>query len=53
LVLGIDVKDVETNALCFTGLIQQTIALSFLERRRDRIFVELFQFAHIFAELNG
>src|SRR5262245_25025873 len=46
LVIGIDSKNIEANALRFARLVEQTVALSLLQRGGNGIFVELFQFGH-------
>src|SRR5438093_5750158 len=39
-------ENIEADALRFARFVEQTVALSFFERRRNCVFVERFQFAH-------
>jgi len=49
LIVGIDSKDVEANALRFAGFVEQAVTLSFLQRGGNGVFVELFQIGNGFA----
>ena len=40
---GVSREDVQTDALGFLGLVQQSIALCLRERSRDRVLIEPFQ----------
>jgi hypothetical protein len=44
---------IETNALGFARFVEQTITLRFLQSGGDCVFVERFQFGHVFARVNG
>src|SRR5262249_18811573 len=49
LVVRIDREDVQADALRLLRLVEQAVALGFLERLRDRVRVERLQFQHGYA----
>ena len=46
LVVRIDLKDVEADALGLVGLVEEPVALRLRQRRFDRLIRESFQLAH-------
>jgi hypothetical protein len=53
LIFGVNMKNIETDALRFARFVEQTVALGFFERRGNCVFVERFQFAHALQKLES